>query len=78
MHRTVNVQNATELFTLFFLGEGKGEPHYKACGILVPWSGIEPISWQWKHEALTIGHQRIIGSAESWPLDHQGVSKLFT
>ena len=42
-----------------------GEPHYKACGILVPWSGIKPISLQWKHEALTTGHQGITGSTKS-------------
>ena len=30
-------------------------PHYAAFGILVPRSGIEPGSWQWKHRALTTG-----------------------
>ena len=31
--------------------------HHEACGILVPWSGIEPEPLQWKHGVL---------------LDHQG------
>ena len=36
-------------------------PHPVACGILVPWPGIEP---------------RPPGSAESQPLDHQGIPSV--
>ena len=28
---------------------------HTACGILVPWPGIEPRPWQWKHRVLTSG-----------------------
>ena len=30
-------------------------PRCTACGILVPWSEIEPRPWQWKHQVLATG-----------------------
>ena len=30
-------------------------PHHMACGILVPWPGVEPGPWQWHRWALTTG-----------------------
>ena len=32
--------------------------HHPACGILVPWPGIEPGLWQWNHWVLTTGLPR--------------------
>jgi len=40
--------------TLIFLVGGKGHMAH-ACGILVPWPGIEHRPWQWKCGVLTTG-----------------------
>ena len=42
------------LFVCLFGGGGVW-PCCAACGILVPWPGIEPRAQQWKRQALTTG-----------------------
>ena len=44
-------------------------PCSEACGILVPWPGIEPISLQWKQGVLTT---RPLGKSHSQVLLHSG------
>ena len=56
LYSTFSIHNFTLLmysdesnFSLFLW------PYCMACRVLVPWPGIEPRPWQWKHQVLTTG-----------------------
>ena len=40
--------------------------HHAACGILVPWPGIEPLPWQWKTQSPNHWTTREFPSFESF------------